>query len=98
MELPKVFIRPVLKELIDQHVEFEEIKNKLRAVLGETAYVKVEAIIEKEPFVSRKSAFYETIFDAASFGADFSKVKNLKDIADVYAKYVYQRYFGGGNR
>jgi hypothetical protein len=88
-----VYLHPALKHAIEATMELEKARLKLQTVLGKETFEKVKNIIENEE-AGKRAAFYETITEAACYGSDFSKVETIKDIADIYARFIIKRAFG----
>lgn len=78
---------------IEKVTLLEEERAKLQCVMEPRTFEQVREIVEAQE-ARKRVAFYGTIYDAACAGEDFSRVESLKDVADIYARFVVRRAFG----
>ena len=79
-------VNSTLKELI----EYENAKINLCKVSIDAD--RLIEIIEKESNdIERRTAFIETTFREICAGADYSRVENMDQLAEVYAKSLIKR-------
>lgn len=88
----RIAFHPAFCEAVTQSVELEEKRLRAAAVLGPDGFGRVREIIESEE-LRKRAAFYETIAEAACAGEDFSKVESIRDIGNIYARFVVRRAF-----
>lgn len=73
--------------------ELEEARIQLQMVLEPEIFERVRRIIEAQD-VRKRAAYYGTIVEAVCAGKDFSRVESIKDITDIYARFIIGRTFG----
>lgn len=88
----EVTFHPAFEEAVKDVVDLEENQIRLQTVMEKDTFNRVREIIESQP-VRKRAAFYGTIYDAVCAGYDFSCVKSLEDIADIYAKFIIEKAF-----
>jgi hypothetical protein len=89
----KVLFHPAFIEAIKETQETDEQRARLQVVLEPPTFERVCRIVEGEA-ARKRAAFYGTIFEAACAGEDFSKVESIRDIADIYARFVVRGALG----
>lgn len=90
----RVIFHPLFRRFMEAAVELEEMRSRAQAALGPEVYKRVEAIIEQQP-QEKRAACYGTIAEAALCGSDFSKAETIRDIGEIYARFIIRRAFGG---
>lgn len=88
----KVTFHPAFTEAIRNAAELEEERARLQMVMEKSTFERVRRIVEAQP-AGKRAAYYGTICEAACAGQDFSGVESLKDIADIYARFIIGRAF-----
>lgn len=86
-------VHPAAAPYIEATMAREAQKIRAQATLSPAVYLQVVQIVEKES-IYKQEAFYSTIAEAAMYGEDFSHVTTIRDIGEVYAKYLFKRVFG----
>lgn len=93
MEIEKITFHPAFGEAIKTVEKIDEERTRLQMVLEPETFERVRRIVEEQE-TKRRAAFYGTICEAVCAGEDFSHVESIKDIADVYARFVVRRALG----
>ena len=88
----KVTFHPAFVEAIRNAAELEEERARLQMVMEKSTFERVRRIVEAQP-AEKRAAYYGTICEATCAGQDFSSVESLKDIADIYARFIIGRAF-----
>lgn len=88
----KVVFHPVFEEALKDAVELDENRIRLQTVMESNVFNRIMEIVESQP-VRKRSAYYGTIYEAVCAGYDFSRVKSLNDIGDIYAQFIIRKTF-----
>jgi|GEM_PF-4654353 len=86
----KVTFHPAFVEAVKAVEELGKERVNLQAVLEPETFERVREIIEAQA-VEKRAAYYGTICEAVCAGEDFSHVESLRDIADIYARFIVRR-------
>lgn len=89
----RVTFHPDFAEAVKRAAELDEERTKLQTVLEPETFERVRKIVETQD-ARKRAAYYGTIREAVCAGEDFSRVESIKDIADVYARFVVRRALG----
>lgn len=90
----KVTFHPALVETVKAVVaELGKERVNLQAVMEPETFERVREIIEAQA-IEKRAAYYGTICEAVCAGEDFSHVQSLRDIADIYARFIVRRALG----
>ncbi len=73
--------------------ELDEERTKLQTVLEPEIFERVRQIVEAQDR-RKRAAYYGTIFEAVCAGEDFSRVESIRDIADIFARFIIGQAFG----
>lgn len=91
-EYRNVTLHPAFRPALQAVTEKQTEQLRAKAVLLPAVFERVKTIVEREEF-RKQAAFYGTIAEAAAGGADFSAVESIRDIGDVYARYIVGRTY-----
>ncbi len=72
--------------------ELDEERTKLQTVLEPETFDRVRQIVEAQD-IRKRAAYYGTIFEAARAGEDFSHVESIRDIGDIFTRFIIGRTF-----
>lgn len=85
--------RPDFAEAVKRAAELDEERIMLQTVLEPETFERVRKIVEAQD-ARKRAAYYGTIREAVCGGEDFSKAESIRDIADIYARFIVGRLFG----
>lgn len=89
----RVTFHPDFAEAVKRAAELDEERTMLQTVLEPETFERVRKIVEAQE-AGKRATYYGTIREAVCGGEDFSKVESIKDIADIYARFIIGRAFG----
>lgn len=88
-----VTFHPDFAEAVKRAAELDEERTMLQTVLEPETFERVRKIVEAQD-ARKRAAYYGTIREAVCGGEDFSKAESIRDIADIYARFIVGRSFG----
>lgn len=88
-----VIIHPAFVATVRSTFRRDKLRAKLQAVMEPRTFERVRSIIQQQPIEDQKE-YYEMIYEPTCHGEDFSQVKSIDDIGDIYALYFIHQILG----